>query len=47
MLRMTDEQWELIRKHFPEESYPDDHPGRKPIAARRQLAALCILPEQF
>lgn len=40
MLRMSDEQWELIRKHFPEKHYPDDRPGRKPIPARRVLGAV-------
>ena len=40
MLRLTDEHWELIRKHFPEESYPDDRPGRKPIPARKVLEAV-------
>ncbi|GMW08128.1 MAG: DDE transposase [Nevskiales bacterium] len=40
MLRITDEQWELIRKHFPEEHYPDDRPGGKPIAARKVLEAV-------
>jgi len=44
VLRITDAQWELIRKHFPEEHYPDDRPGRKPIPARKVLeAALWIL----
>jgi len=37
---MSDEQWELIRKHFPDEHYPDDRPGRKPIPARRVLEAV-------
>jgi len=40
VLRVTDEQWELIRKHFPEEHIPDDRPGRKPIPARRVLDAV-------
>lgn len=40
MLRLTDEQWDLIRTHFPEESYPDDRPGRKPIPARKVLDAV-------
>jgi len=40
VLRVTDEEWELIRKHFPEEHIPDDRPGRKPIAARRVLDAV-------
>jgi len=44
VLRISDEHWELIRKHFPEELYPDDRPGRKPVPARRVLeAALWIL----
>jgi len=37
MLRLTDEQWERIREHFPEENIPPDRPGRKPIPARRVL----------
>jgi transposase len=40
MLRITDDQWELIRGHFPEEHIPDDRPGRKPIPARRVLEAV-------
>ncbi len=40
MLRLTDEQWELIRKHIPEEHIPDDRPGRKPIPARKVLEAV-------
>ena len=40
MLRVTDEQWELIRKHLPEEHIPDDRSGRKPIAARKVLDAV-------
>lgn len=40
MLRITDERWELIRKHFPEEHYPDDRPGRRPIPARKVLEAV-------
>lgn len=40
MLRITDEQWELIREHFPEEHIPDDRPGRKPIPARKVLEAV-------
>ena len=40
MLRITDEQWERIRKHFPEEHFPDDRPGRKPIPARKVLEAV-------
>ena len=40
MLRISDDQWERIRKHFPEESFPADRPGRKPIPARRVLEAV-------
>jgi transposase len=40
VLRVSDEQWERIRKHFPEESFPADRPGRKPIPARRVLEAV-------
>jgi transposase len=44
VLRLTDDQWERIRIHFPEEFIAADRPGRKPIAARRVLeAALWIL----
>lgn len=34
---LSDEQWERIRKHFPEEHIPDERPGRKPIPARKVL----------
>jgi transposase len=40
MLRLTDEQWERIREHFPEENIEAGRPGRKPIAARRVLEAV-------
>jgi len=40
MLRLSDEQWERIREHFPEESFPDERRGRKPIAARKILEAV-------
>jgi transposase len=40
MIRLTDEQWERIRKHFPEEHIPDGRPGRKPIPSRRVLEAV-------
>ena len=40
MLRLTDEQWELLRNHFPEEPIPDDRPGRKPIPAQKPLGAV-------
>ena len=40
MIRVTDEQWERIRKHFPEEQIPDGRAGRKPIPTRRVLEAV-------
>lgn len=40
MLRISDEHWDLTRKHFPEEHYPDDSPGCKPIPARKLLEAV-------
>ena len=36
----TNEQWERIRKHFPEEHIPDGRPGRKPIPTRHVLEAV-------
>lgn len=44
MLRLSDEQWELIREYFPEENIPEGRPGRKPVPAREVLeGALWIL----
>ena len=44
MIWLTDEQWERIRAHFPEEQIPDGRAGRKPVPARQVLeAALWIL----
>ena len=40
MIRLSDEQWERIRKHFPEEHVADGRPGRKPIPTRRVLEAV-------
>src|ERR1700730_15049471 len=40
MIRLTDEQWERIRKHFPEEHIPDGRAGRKPIPTRHVLEAV-------
>jgi hypothetical protein len=40
MIRLTDEQWERIRKHFPEEPIPDGRAGRKPIPTRHVLEAV-------
>ena len=41
MIRLSDEQWERIRDHFPEEHIADGHPGRKPIPTRRCLKRSC------
>ena len=35
MLRLTDEQWERIREHFPEATIAPERPGRRPVPARR------------
>jgi transposase len=40
MLRLSDEHWERMREHFPEENIPDGRPGRKPIPARSILEAV-------
>lgn len=40
MLRLTDEQWERIRDHFPEENRPASRRGRKPIPARKIFEAV-------
>src|SRR6516165_8096138 len=40
MIRLTDEQWECIRRHFPEEHIADGRPGRKPVPTRRVLEAV-------
>ena len=40
MFRLSDEQRERIRDHFPEEHIADGHPGRKPIPTRRVLEAV-------
>jgi len=37
MLRLSDEQWERIRGHFPEENIPEGRAGRKPVPARAVL----------
>ena len=37
MVRLSDEQWEHIRKHFPEENIPPDRAGRKPVPTRKVL----------
>ena len=37
MLRLRDDQWERIQKHFPEENIPEGRAGRKPISTRAVL----------
>ena len=40
MLRLTDDQWNRIRHHFPEENRPKGQRGRPPVPARRVLEAV-------
>ena len=40
MVKLTDEQWERIRGHFPEERRVPGQAGRKPIPTRRVLEAV-------
>jgi len=40
VLRESDDPWERIREHFPEESIPAGRPGRKPNSAREVLEAV-------
>jgi len=40
VLRLSDEQWDRIREHFPEEHIPSDRRGRKPIPTRKVLEAV-------
>jgi transposase len=40
MIRLTDEQWERIRDHFPEENIGDGRPGHKPTPTRCVLEAV-------
>lgn len=40
MLRLSDQQWERIRGHFPEENIEEGRPGRKPVPARKVLEAV-------
>jgi hypothetical protein len=41
MIRLTDEQWERIRDHFPEENIADGRPGRKPTPTRA-ISRRCV-----
>jgi transposase len=40
VLRLSDEQWERIREHLPEEHIPPSRPGRKPIPTPKVLKAV-------
>ena len=40
MLRLSDDHWERIRQHFPEEKIPEGRPGRKPVPTRQVLEAV-------
>src|SRR5262245_29921473 len=40
MIQLTDEQWERIRDHFPEENVGDGRLGRKPTPTRCVLEAV-------
>jgi transposase len=40
VLRLSDEQWERIREHFPEENIPEGRAGRKAVPAREVLEAV-------
>jgi transposase len=40
MLRLSDDQWERIRNHFPEEHIPEGRPGRKPVPTHSVLEAV-------
>jgi transposase len=40
MIRLSDEQWERIREHFPEEHIPEGRPDRKPVPTRKVLEAV-------
>src|SRR5438093_12464179 len=40
MLRLSDDQWERIREHFPEENIPGGRAGRKPVPTRQVLEAV-------
>lgn len=43
-VKLTDEEWERVRRHFPEEGKPKNRRGRPPAPTRNVLeAALWIL----
>ena len=43
VIRLSNEQWERIRSHFPEEDIAEGRPGRKPIPTRAVLDAVLWL----
>jgi len=40
VLRLSDQHWERIRDHFPEEHIAPGRPGRKPIPTRKVIEAV-------
>lgn len=40
VLKLTDDHWNRIREHFPEERIPAGRAGRKPIATRKVLESV-------
>jgi transposase len=40
VLGLSDDQWERIREHFPEENIPEGRPGGKPVPTRAVLEAV-------
>jgi len=40
MVKISDEYWERIKQHFPEEDIPEGRAGRKPVPARKILDAV-------
>jgi transposase len=40
MLRLSEEQWDRIKGHFPEEDVPESRPGRKLAPTRRRIEAV-------
>ena len=40
IIQLSNEHWERIRDHFPEEHIPGGRPGRKPVPTRRVLEAV-------
>jgi transposase len=40
MIRLSDKQWEKVKRYFPEENIPPGRPGRKPVPTRDVLEAV-------